>query len=197
MFSLKSIFAAVALAVTTPLALAPVATAQSTNVVVIDRIQIVAQSKAGQDIRNKIQAIEASMQSALKPAADKLHADGTAIETKTQGMTPEAMRADAALRTEVEAYARQANDFNVSRQVAAQELALTERQALAEVNNALVPVLREVVSERGANIILDKSSVVFVDDATDVTASVIAKLDAATPTINVVRQKLPPQAAQQ
>ena len=197
MFSLKSIFAAVALAVTTPLALAPVATAQSTNVVVIDRIQIVAQSKAGQDIRNKIQAIEASMQSALKPAADKLHADGTAIETKTQGMTPEAMRADAALRTEVEAYARQANDFNVSRQVAAQELALTERQALAEVNNALVPVLREVGSERGANIILDKSSVVFVDDATDVTASVIAKLDAATPTINVVRQKLPPQAAQQ
>ena len=197
MFSLKSIFAAVALAVTTPLALAPVATAQSTNVVVIDRIQIVAQRTAGQDIRNKIQAIEASMQSELTPAADKLQADGTAIETKTQGMTPEAMRADAALRTEVEAYARQANDFNVSRQVASQELALTERQALAEFNNALVPVLREVVSERGANIILDKSSVVFVDDATDVTASVIAKLDAATPTINVVRQKLPPQAAQQ
>lgn len=197
MFSLKSLFAAFAFAVTTPLALAPVAAAQGTNIVVIDRMQIVAQSKAGQDIRTKIQSIEASMQAELKPAADKLQSDGTAIETKTQGMTPEAMRADAALRTEVEAYARQANDFNVTRQVASQELALTERQALAEFNNALVPVLREVVSERGANVILDKSSVVFVDDATDVTASVIAKLDVASPTINVVRQKLPPQAAQQ
>lgn len=196
MFSLKSIFTAFAFAVTTPLALAPVASAQGTNVVVIDRLQIVAQSKAGQDIRTKIQSIEASMQAELQPAATKLQNDGTAIETKTQGMTPEAMRADAALRTEVEAYARQANEFNRDRQIAAQELALTERQALAEFNAALVPVLREVVAERGANIILDKSSLVFVDDATDVTASVITKLDAASPTINVVRQKLPPQPAQ-
>lgn len=196
MFPVKSILAAFALAFTAPLALAPVASAQGTNVVVIDRIQIVAQSKAGTDIRNKIQGIETAMQTELKPAADKLQADGTAIETKTAGMTPEAMRADASLKTEVEAYARQANDFNRDRQIASQELALTERQALAEFNKALVPVLREVVAEKGANIILDKSSVVFVDDATDVTATVIAKLDAATPTINVVRQKLPTQPAQ-
>ncbi len=196
MFPVKSILTAFALAFTAPLALAPAASAQGTNVVVIDRIQIVAQSKAGQDIRTKIQGIETAMQSELKPAADKLQADGTAIETKTAGMTPEAMRADASLKTEVEAYARQANEFNRDRQIAANELALTERQALAEFNNALVPVLRQVVAEKGANVILDKSSVVFVDDATDVTADVIAKLDAATPTINVVRQKLPQQPQQ-
>lgn len=197
MFSVKSILAALALAVTTPLALAPVASAQGTKAIVIDRVQIVAQSKAGQDIRTKIQSIETTMQNELQPAANKLQTDGAAIETKTQGMTPEAMRADAALKVEVEEYARQANEFNRDRQIAAQELALTERQALAEFNRALIPVLREVVTETGANLILDKSDVVFVDETTDVTASVIAKLDAASPTINVVRQKLPAQQPQQ
>lgn len=196
MFRLKTIFSALIIAVTAPIAFSATAVAQGTSVVVIDRIQIVAQSKAGQDIQTKIQGIEASMQGELKPAADKLQADGAAIEAKTKDMSPEAMRADAGLKTEVEAYARQANDFNRNRQIAAQELALTERQALAEFNNALIPILRQVVAEQGANIILDKSSVVFVDDATDVTATVIAKLDAATPTINVVRQKLPAQPAQ-
>ena len=109
----------------------------------------------------------------------------------------EAMRADAALRTEVENYARKAAEFNRDRQIAAQELALTERKALIDLNNALVPILREVVAENNANVILDRSAVIFTDEATDKTASVIAKLDAATPTIAVTRQKLPTQPAQQ
>lgn len=197
MFRLKSLFAALALAVSTPLALAPTVAAQGTTAVVIDRNQIFAQSQAGQDIVRKIQGIETTMQSELKPTADELAAEGPAIEAKTQGRTREAILADAALKTEVEAYARKANDFNRRRQIAAQELALTERKALVDFNTALVPVLREVVAERSANVILDKSQVVFVDDATDVTASVIAKLDASTPTVNVVRQKVPTQPAQQ
>ncbi|MCR9269521.1 MAG: OmpH family outer membrane protein [Henriciella sp.] len=197
MFRLKSLFAAFALIVATPLALAPAAAAQGTTAVVIDRNQIFAQSKAGQDIITKIQGIEAAMQGELKPTADQLAAEGPALEAKTTGKTREAILADAALKAEVEAYARKAGEFNRKRQITAQELALTERQALVDFNTALVPVLREVVAERGANVILDKSQVVFVDDATDVTASVVAKLDASTPTINVVRQRVPTQPAQQ
>ena len=197
MFPVKSIFAALALAVAAPLTFASSAYAQGTTVIVIDRTQILTQSKAGQDVRTKIQGIEQAMQAELQPSATQLQTEGDAIEAKTANMTPEAMRADAALKTEVENYARKANDFNRRRQIAAQELALTERKALIDLNNALVPVLREVVAENSANIILDRSSVIFSDEATDVTASVLAKLDAATPTIAVTRQKLPTQQPQQ
>jgi len=199
MFPVKSILAALTLAVATPLTLASTAMAQGSTVIVIDRTQVLAQSKAGQDARTKIQAIETAMQTELQPAALQLQTEGDAIEAKTANMTPEAMRADAALKTEVETYARKAAEFNRDRQIAAQELALTERKALIDLNNALVPVLREVVDERGANVILDRSNIIFADEATDVTASVIAKLDAATPSITVTRQKLPPpqQAPQQ
>ena len=196
MFRVKSLFAALAVMISAPLALTPIASAQST-VIVIDRTQIFGQSLAGQDIRTKIQGIETTMQGELQPVAQQLGTEGTALETKTQGMSREAILADAALRTEVEAYARKAGEFNRDRQIASQELALTERKALIDFNTALVPVLREVVAENSANVILDKSQVVFVDDATDVTASVITKLNASTPTIAVVRQKLPTQQPQQ
>jgi len=193
MFPFKSILAACALLFTAPIALSPVAMAQGTKVVVIDRVQIYAQSAAGRDLRNKVAAIETTMEGELKPTADKLQADGTALDAKTQGMTREAVLASATLKAEVETLAREAQVFQQQRQITANELALTERAALAEFNNLLIPVLREVVTETGANVILDKSQVVFVDDATDVSASVIAKLNAKSPTVNVVRQKMPTQ----
>ena len=112
-------------------------------------------------------------------------------------MTRDAILANATLKAEVEQLAREAQVFNQRRQIAANELALTERAALSEFNNALIPVLQQVIAETGANVILDKSQVVFVDDATDVSASVVTKLNAATPTINVVRQRMPAQQPQQ
>ncbi|MEM6557272.1 MAG: OmpH family outer membrane protein [Pseudomonadota bacterium] len=191
MFPLKSIMAAFALLFTAPIALSPAATAQGTKVVVIDRVKIYAESQAGQDLRNKVASIETTMQGELKPTADKLQADGTSLDSRTQGMTRDAILANATLKAEVEQLAREAQVFNQRRQIAANELALTERAALSEFNNALIPVLQQVIAETGANVILDKSQVVFVDDATDVSASVVTKLNAATPTIHVVRQRMP------
>ncbi|MEL7032908.1 MAG: OmpH family outer membrane protein [Pseudomonadota bacterium] len=197
MFPLKSIMAAFALLFTAPIALSPAAIAQGTKVVVIDRAKIYAESQAGQDLRQKLNVVGNTMQAELKPTADKIQADGTSLDTRTQGMTRDAILADAALTAEVEQLARDAQTFNQRRQISANELALTERAALAEFNQALIPVLQEVIAETGANVILDKSQVVFVDDATDVSGSVITKLNAATPTINVVRQRMPTQQPQQ
>jgi outer membrane protein len=197
MIRVKSILATLALAVSAAFAMSPAAIAQGTNVVVIDRVQIFGQSQAGQDIRTKIQAIETQMQSELKPLADSLTTDGTSLQAKSEGKTQEAVRADAALMAEIEAYSRKANDFERKRQIAAQELSLTERKALVDFNNALIPVLQQVIAETNANVILDKSQVVYVDDATDVTQSAITKLNASTPTVQVVRQSLPAQQPQQ
>ena len=197
MIPLKNIMAAFALLFTAPIALTPAAMAQGTNVVVIDRVKIFSTSQAGTDLRNKIAAIETQMQGELKPTADKLQADGTSLDAKSQGMTREAILANPTLKAEVEQYARDVQAFNQARQIAATELQLTERDALIKFNNALVPVLQQVVTETGANVILDKSQIVFVDTATDVSDSVVTKLNAATPSINVTRQKMPTQQPQQ
>lgn len=175
---------------------APLASAQGTTVVVIDQAKILRDSAAGKDIQTKIAGIETAMERELQPTADSLNTEGKTIETKTANMTPEAMRADANLKTQVTNYARKAQEFNVKRQIAAQELTMTERKAVQDFFAALRPVLQEVVNERGAQVMLDRSSVTYADPAIDVTDLVITKLNAKTPTISVVRQKLPPQPAQ-
>lgn len=194
MFSMKSMFAAIALSLGTVTAIAPVAAAQGTTTVVIDQARILRDSKAGKDVLTKLAGIESAMERELQPVADALNTEGQAIEAKTKDMTPEAMRADAALKTQVTAYATKAQNFNRDRQIAAQELQLTERKAWSDFYVGLRPVLQEVVTERGAQLMLDRSEVTYADPAIDATAAVISKLDIAMPTVNVVRQKLPPPA---
>ena len=175
---------------------APIASAQGTSIVVIDQAKIMRDSAGGQDIVSKVNAIEKTMQAELQPVADSLTTEGNSLEAKTANMTMDAMRADAALRAEVEAYAKKAQDFNRQRQVAAAELQATERKAWGDFFTALQPVLQEVVTEQGADLMLDRADVVYSGPSIDVTNSVITKMNAKMPTVSVVRQKMPAQQQQ-
>lgn len=172
-------------------AVATVPAVAQTTVVVIDQSRIMRDSAGGKDIINKVNAIETTMQNELQPTADSLATEGQALDAKTTNMTMEAIAADAALRSEVEAYARKVQDFNRKRQIASAELQQTERVAWGEFFTAMQPVLQEVVSERNADIMIDRSDAVWAGDAVDATGLVITKMNAKLPTVNVVRQKLP------
>ncbi|MEQ3746490.1 MAG: OmpH family outer membrane protein [Henriciella sp.] len=195
MFSIKPMLAAFAFSLGTVAVYAPIATAQGTTVVVIDQGRIMRDSKAGKDIQAKLKGIGSSIERELKPTADQLNTESKSIEAQTANMTPQAMRADAALKTKVETYARKAQDFNRRRQIASGELQLTERKAWSDFYTALRPVLQEVVTEKGAQLMVDRAEAVYTDPSIDVTALVISKMDAKTPTISVVRQKMPTQPA--
>ncbi|MDJ0920861.1 MAG: OmpH family outer membrane protein [Henriciella sp.] len=192
----KRILAAIALSFSPIIVAAPIAAAQGTNVVVIDQSKIMRDSAAGKDIRTKLQGIGQSIERELQPTATSLQNEGQALDAKAQGKTQQAILADQALTAEITAYARKAQQFEQRSQIAAQELALTERKAWSDFFVALRPVLREVVEERGAQLMVDRSNSVYTDPAIDVSDLVISKLDAATPTISVVRQKIPTQPAQ-
>lgn len=196
MFSIKPMLAAFAFSLGTVAVAAPIASAQGTTVVVIDQGKIMRDSRAGKDIQAKLKGIGSSIERELKPTADQLNTESKSIEAQTKNMTPQAMRADAALKTRVEAYARKAQDFNRRRQIAAGELQLTERKAWADFYTALRPVLQEVVTEKGAQLIVDRADAVYANPSIDATTLVISKMDAKTPTISVVRQKMPTQPAQ-
>lgn len=196
MFSIKPMLAAFAFSLGAVAVAAPIASAQGTTVVVIDQGKIMRDSRAGKDIQTKIKNIGTQIERELKPTADQLNTESKSIEAQTKNMTPQAMRADAALKTRVEAYARKAQDFNRRRQIAAGELQLTERKAWADFYTALRPVLQEVVTEKGAQLIVDRADAVYANPSIDATTLVISKMDAKTPTISVVRQKMPTQPAQ-
>jgi len=188
---IKSSLAALAITFSTATVVAPIATAQGTTVIVIDQNTILRDSKGGKDIQAKLTGIAQRMEAELKPTSDALNTEGKQIEARAKAMTPQQRQADAALKSQLDNYARKVREFERKRQITAQELVLTERKAYADLYEKLRPVLQEVVTERGAQIMLDRSQVTYRDPATDVTALVIQKLDARAPTIAVTRQRVP------
>ncbi len=176
--------------------IAPAAAAQGTIVVAIDEGKILRDSKAGKDLQTKLDNIEKQMNGELEPTRASLETKGKALDAKVNGKTREAVAADAALMGELKAYQTEAGQFGQKRQKYAQDYGYTERVALIEFNKILEPVLLEVVREKNAGLVVSKSAVIYSADAIDGTASIIAKLDAKSPTVNVTRQAAPVQGQQ-
>lgn len=190
---IKSVFVSLALIVSSATVLAPLAEAQGTTIVVIDQRKIMANSRAGKDIQTKMKSIEDQIKRELESTQRSLQSEGQSIEARTKNKTPQAIAADAALKSQVEGFYKKAGEFNRTRQVRARELQITERKAWNEFFKALQPILQEVVNEKNAQVMLDRSGVVFANPTLDATSSVISKLDSRRPSINVVRERLPNQ----
>ncbi|MGE6698002.1 OmpH family outer membrane protein [Hyphomonas sp. NPDC076900] len=165
--------------------------AQTSTVMVIDDNKIFLDSKAGKDIQTKLQNIEKQINNELEPTRKSLETEVKALQPKLEGKTREAIAADTALVNELAAFQKKNNDLNQKRAIAEREYAMTAEKAIIDFNNALDPVLTEVIREKNAQVVLLKSQVVFSADAVDATAAVIQKLDAKTTAIAVTRQKLP------
>ena len=193
---IKAAAASVAVVMSSVALAAPVAQAQNSQVVVIDQQRVMAESSAGLDIAQKVHQISTTIQSELTPEANALQQQGESLEARTANMSMEAIGADQALRTEVETYAQRAQQFSLDRQFAAAELQATERAAWTRFYQALQPVLEQVITENGASVMLDTSQTVWSSESVDVTASVITKMNAALPSVEVTRQRLSPEARQ-
>ncbi|MEL7231108.1 MAG: OmpH family outer membrane protein [Pseudomonadota bacterium] len=198
MFSLRTALIALALTFGAGSAVvsAPVAEAQATKIIVINQGKIYRDSRSGKDIETKVANIERSMQAELKPAADRLNAKSQSLQPRLQGKTMAQVQADAALVAELQQFERDLAIHQRNQQIRAAELQATIRKARSDWAKALEPVLQQVMTEQNAQIMVSRSQLVFAAPSTDVTATVISKLDARTPSISVVRQRLPQQPAQ-
>lgn len=197
MSHLKKLLLAFAFLVTGAAVTAPAASAQGTTVIAIDEVKILRESKAGKDMATKLDNIEKQMNNELAPTRASLQTEGKALDAKLAGKSRAEVNADAALVTELNAYQKKANEFANKANKFSQEFSLTERVALAQFNKALEPVLLQVIQEKKAQVVISKSAVIYSADTIDATTDLITKLDAATPTLAVTRQKIPDQPAGQ
>lgn len=195
MLYLKSLLAAFALAISTLVAAAP-AMAQGTKIVVVDQGRVLQESRAGQDIRTKIEQIQGQMQRELEPTAQSLQSLGESIEARTANITPEAARADATLQQQARDYQTRLQNLSQESDRRSTELAITERKAQVAFAQALEPVIQEVLREQNAQIMMGANTIMYALPTTDVTDIVIQKLDQRSPTIAVTRERLPTQQAQ-
>jgi outer membrane protein len=177
------------------IAMAAPASAQ-TNVLIMNEERIVAESQVGQHIATRMQAIRAEMDAELQALLTPIQEESDRLNAETASLTPEAIQARPDLMQRIQTLNAQAQQAEALRQRLAQELQATQRQAMRPVLEALQAVLQEVVAERGAQILIDRSAVVYADPSIDVSDSVIERLNQRLPTTAVNRVRLP-QSEQQ
>jgi outer membrane protein len=166
-------------------------------ILIVDRAQVIAQSKAGKTIPPQADKIKTGIQGELTAEAEKLKKDIESYQKNSSLMSQEVRS-----KTEQELGARQQYVLPQQEQVMQQAFAATVQNAEAKVLNETVPILKDILEKRGATVLLDRAAVMYAAPETDITAEVIAALDKKVTTIAVepvslakVTQMLKDQAA--
>jgi Skp family chaperone for outer membrane proteins len=152
------------------------ATAQESTapspVLTIDQEALFARSAYGRRIQAEIEAAASALAAENRAIEAELTAEERALTEERAAMDPEAFRARAAEFDDRVVEIRRAQSEKERDILARPE---TARQ---EFFRATLPVLTELVRERGAVAILDTRAVILSADAIDITEAAIARIDA-------------------
>jgi Skp family chaperone for outer membrane proteins len=164
-----------------------------TKLVVIDKVAIMQASKVGQDVARQVQAI-------AKQAQTDLTAQGRAIQEEERvAVQQSAILAPDAKAKRMAGIEAKKRGLQASAQKKDEQIKAGFFQARQQMEQALGPIVQEVVKEEGANIVVDKQAVVFATASSfDITQKVIDRLNQKLPTIKVdLNAPPPPQAPRQ
>jgi outer membrane protein len=160
------------------------------RIVVIDRQALMSYSKAGQDIGRQYEALTNSAKAEFAGRTKSLQTEQAALQQQIAILSADAK-------------AKKVADFEAKER--AMEADATRRQnqiqyGMAQASNALAealrPIVDQLVKERGANMVLDKTAVVYANtQAFDITKDAITRLDAKTTSIKVSLANPPAGAA--
>jgi outer membrane protein len=186
-----------ALAAGLVLGLGLTAAASAQQVLVMNEEQILTQSAAGQHIATEIQRIRDSASVTLQQRNDALTAESEALNAETSALSEAALQQRQDLQERFQNMATESVELEVERAVLRQELIATQNAAMEPVLEALQAVLQEIVDERGAGVLLDRSQVVFASEAVSISQEAINRLNArlSTPPVSRVRMNDEQRAA--
>ncbi|MEQ1890263.1 MAG: OmpH family outer membrane protein [Alphaproteobacteria bacterium] len=177
-----------ALGVITALSLvlaAPASMAQTAaaNILVVDTIRIQEQSAASKGVQTQIRDFETKLQTQAKSAEEKLKAEEVGLKQQQTLLAPEQFDVK---RREFET--KVGNEQRKLQQTQ-QDFQTAVRNAQTTLLKALEPILKELMTERGANLIVDRRMVMTASDSLDVTATVIERLNKKLPSVKVEMPK--------
>jgi len=154
-------------------------------ILTVDTEQVVSQSKAGMTIPDQAEEVRASVAKELEAEAEKLKADIEKYQKNASLMSDEVRQ-----KTEQELTMRQQYALPQRAQIADKAFRLAIQNAQAKILVESQPILKEIVDNRGATVLLDRSAVLYAAVETDVTQEVIAALDKEMKSVEVQKISL-------
>jgi Skp family chaperone for outer membrane proteins len=148
-------------------------------VAVIDYQRVLRDAAAARSIRDQIEARRKAYQDEISKQEQRLNEADKAVTKQRSLLTPEAY---AEKRRQYEKDVAQVQTMVQQRR---RELDTVSAAALNQVRKALIEVVTNIADERGFNVVLPSSNVLFFARKIDLTDEVLRKLDARLPNVRV------------
>ncbi len=187
---LKSLF----IAGVASLALGATAMAQST-ILTIDQARVMRDSEVGKHILRQMESIAKSMDSELQASSSPITSERDRLVNELKSLDADAVKSRPDIQKRVQDLAVKGQKQQVEAKYKQAELQITKQKAVKKVNDQLAQILEKIVAERKADIILDRSLVIYGGKTSDVTDTAISRLNSQMRTVSVVRERLPRKAA--
>ena len=150
------------------------------RVVVLDKVAIMQSSRVGQDIARQVKLYADQAEHDLQSEGNALEAEAQSLQQQAATMAP----ADRQKRFDDIQAREQALD--AAAHAKEEQIQASFTQARQAVEQALGPVLSDLMQEQGVDIVLDRQSVISMRIGSyDITKDVIARLDAKMPSYKV------------
>lgn len=151
----------------------------STIVGVIDMQKIMRDLDVVKDVNAQVKILEEKTNTELTAAEKKLKDERTQIERQKTLVTPEAYSKKQS------DFNRKAAEFRVKVQEKNRQLQLSRVNALDKIRAQMLPIIREVMDENSAALVLDVSEVLFVEKPLEITEEVMGRLNKGLKKIKV------------
>lgn len=155
-----------------------VASGDKPVILVVGRQQIFGSSKAGADMRDKLQAIRTAIESDQEKEMEALIKDAQKLQQQRAILSQEQFQQKQVELGRREEFIK----FKFSK-----ELEAAQENAQSEVMTSLYPILQDLMKEKSGTLLMDQSSVLMVSASYNITGAAIERLDAVKPTVDVVR----------
>jgi Skp family chaperone for outer membrane proteins len=146
------------------------------RIVVLNLAAVMGASQVGQSVGQQIQVMAEQAKSELSGEAKQLQSEAATISK-----LPESERAARAA-----AFAPRQDAFRQRAQQREAQVRAAFAKAQTEISKALEPILRQVTTAHSANLVLDRRATAgLADTSLDITAEVVAQLNAKLPSYKV------------
>ena len=163
--------------------------AQST-VLVVDKGKVYTESQVCQHIERQIASMATSTKTQLEAQGSPLQTRGKSLMTQMDGKTREQIAGDAALVSQLQQQQKDEQKLQQDAAVAQREIQIAKLKAVQLVDAKVSSIIQKIVTERNADIVLDRANVIYGAPA-DITPDVLSRLNSEMKTVPVVREKLP------
>lgn len=169
------------------------ASAFGQTVLVVDSQKVIAESKVGKYVSTQIKSIETSASSEVKAKLATVQNKEKNLQAQYSGQSREALASNTAFRSQLEQLQKDGQAFQQDYAKINQEMQITRQKAIIPVMQKFAQIVNQVGAERNADVVLDRNSALYMSPTSDITQTVLSRLDQQMTTTPVVRERLPNQ----